>query len=44
MSIYANMLQATGWNVTGLKVYVLEDTWKPFDLPVLNVINNAHTN
>jgi len=44
MSIYANMLQATGWNVTGLKVYVLEDKWLPFDLPVLNVINNANTN
>lgn len=39
MSIYANMLEATGWNVTGLKVYVLEDQWKSFDLPVLKVLN-----
>lgn len=38
MSVYANMLEATGWTVVGLDVFVYEDTWKHFELPVLKVI------
>lgn len=38
MSIYANMLQKSGWTVTGLDVYVLEEDWKYYKLEVLNVI------
>ncbi len=38
MSIYANMLQKSGWVVDGLDVYVYEDTWKHFELPVLKVL------
>lgn len=38
MSVYANMLQASGWSVEGLDVFVYEDTWKHFELPVLKVI------
>ncbi len=38
MSIYANMLQKTGWTVEGLDIYVLEDAWKYYALPVLSVI------
>lgn len=39
MSIYANMLQSSGWKVEGLDVYVYEDTWKHYELPVLQIIN-----
>lgn len=39
MSVYANMLQESGWKVEGLDVYVLEDEWKHYSLPVLKVIN-----
>lgn len=38
MSIYANMLQKSGWTVQGLDVYVLEDEWLHYELPVLEVI------
>lgn len=38
LSLYANMLQKSGWKVTGLDVFVLEDGWKHYDLEVLNVI------
>lgn len=38
LSFYANMLQASGWKVEGLDVFVYEDTWKHFELPVLQVI------
>lgn len=38
MSVYANMLQKSGWVVEGLDVYVYEDGWKYFELPVLKVI------
>ncbi len=38
MSIYANMLEASGWVVEGLDVFVFEDTWKHYPLSVLNVI------
>ena len=38
MSVYANMLQKSGWTVTGLDVYVYEDTWKYYKLDVLKVI------
>lgn len=38
MSVYANMLQASGWTVEGLGVYVYEENWKFFELPVLSVI------
>lgn len=39
MSVYANMLQNTGWTVEGLDVWVYEDSWKKFELPVIKVIN-----
>lgn len=39
MSVYANMLQKSGWTVEGLDVYVYEDEWKHFELPVLQVLN-----
>lgn len=38
LSVYANMLQKSGWNVEGLDVYVYEDNWKHFELEVLDVI------
>lgn len=38
MSVYANMLEKSGWTVEGLDVYVLEDGWKYYSLPVLKVI------
>ena len=38
LSIYANMLQKAGWTVTGLDVYVYEDKWKYYDLPILQVL------
>ncbi len=38
MSFYANMLEKTGWKVEGLDVFVYEDSWKHFALPVLKVI------
>lgn len=38
MSIYANMLEASGWTVEGLDVYVYEYGWKHYELPVLQVI------
>jgi len=38
MSLYANMLQKSGWIVEGLDVYVLENGWKYYALPVLNVL------
>jgi hypothetical protein len=38
MSFYSNMLEKSGWTVQGLDVFVLEDTWKMFNLEVLKVI------
>jgi hypothetical protein len=38
LSVYANLLEKSGWTVTGLDVFVYEDTWKHFELPVLQVI------
>lgn len=38
MSIYANMLEASGWSVEGLDVFVYEEDWKHFELPVLKVV------
>ncbi len=38
LSFYANLLQKSGWEVEGLRVFVLEDEWKRFDLSVLKVI------
>lgn len=38
MSVYANMLEKSGWTVEGLDIYVYEDGWKYFELPVLKVI------
>lgn len=38
MSIYANMLQKSGWTVTGLDVYIFEDGWRYYELPVLQVL------
>lgn len=38
MSIYANMMQKSGWTVEGLDAFVFEDGWKHYVLPVLTVI------
>ena len=38
LSVYANMLQKSGWTVEGLDVFVYEDSWKHFPLEVLNII------
>jgi len=38
MSIYANMLQKEGWTVEGLDIYIFEDGWKYYSLPVLQVL------
>lgn len=38
LSFYANMLQAAGWVVEGLDVFVYEDGWKFYQLEVLKVI------
>lgn len=38
LSVYANMLQKSGWTVEGLDVFVYEDEWKHYKLDVLNVI------
>jgi len=38
MSVYANMLENSGWTVEGLEVFVLENEWKLHQLPVLKVI------
>lgn len=38
MSIYANMLQASGWQVEGLDVWVYESEWKHYQFEVLKVI------
>ena len=40
MSLYANMLQMSGWTVEGLDAFVYEDEWKHYELEVLDVINN----
>lgn len=40
MSIYANMLQQSGWKVEGLDVYVYENEWKYYPLEVLQVLDN----
>ena len=38
LSVYANMLQRCGWEVTGLDVYVFEGGWKYYPLEVLKVL------
>lgn len=38
MSVYANMLQKSGWVVEGLDVFVYENEWKHYELGVLKVI------
>ena len=38
MSVYANMLQKSGWTVEGLDVYVFESEWKHFELDILKVL------
>lgn len=38
MSFYANLLELSGWTVEGLDVFVFEDEWRLFSLPVLRVI------
>lgn len=38
MSIYANLLELSGWVVEGLDVFVYEDNWKFYSLPVIKVI------
>lgn len=38
MSVYANMMEKSGWVVEGLDVFILEDEWKHYKLDVLQVI------
>lgn len=38
LSFYGNLLQAAGWTVEALDVYVLEGEWKHYQLEVLKVI------
>lgn len=38
LSVYANMMQESGWTVEMLEVYVLEDQWRRYELPVLQII------
>lgn len=38
LSVYANLLQKSNWIVEGLDVFVYEESWKHFELPVLQVI------
>lgn len=38
MSIYANMLEKSGWTVEGLDLYVYDSEWKYTPLPVLQVV------
>lgn len=37
-SVYANILQKSGWTVQGLDIMVYENGWKHFEIPVLQVI------
>ena len=38
MSVYGNMLENSGWTVLGLDIFVYENGWKHYELPVLKVI------
>lgn len=38
MSVYANLMEMSGWKVEGLDVYVYEDGWKHYKLDVLKVL------
>lgn len=38
LSIYANMLQKSGWIVEGLDIYIYENEWKYISLPVLQIL------
>ena len=38
MSVYANMLQKSGWKVLGLDVYIYEKEWKHIELDILQVL------
>ena len=38
LSVYSNMLENSGWTVQGLDVFVYEDIWRHYELPVLKVI------
>lgn len=37
LSFYSNLLQRAGWEVDGLDVFVYEESWKHYELPVLAV-------
>ena len=37
LSFYARLLELSGWTIEGLTVFVFEDTWKQYDLPVLKL-------
>lgn len=39
MSVYANMMEKSGWTVEGLDVFIYEKEWVHYKLDVLNVIN-----
>ena len=39
LSVYANLLEKSGWKVEGLDVFVYEDKWKHFELSVLKVLD-----
>jgi hypothetical protein len=38
MSIYANMLQRSGWTVEALDIYIYESKWVYYELPVLSIL------
>lgn len=38
LSLYANLLQASGWVVEGLDVFIYENEWKHYKLDVLKII------
>lgn len=39
LSIYASMLQLSGWTVTGLDIFNYDGTWKKYELDILNILN-----
>ncbi len=37
LSFYARLLELSGWTIEGLDVYVFEDVWKHYPMPVLKL-------
>lgn len=38
LSVYANMLEHSGWTVQGVDVYIYESEWRHYELPVLKIL------